>query len=63
MTRIVAVFGLAGVLGLMAPGISIAQITTNEAAKSPWGASDEIGTLNMMTNGSRLDILKQVTSG
>jgi len=64
MTRIVAVFGLACVLGLlMAPGISIAQTTTDEAAKSPWGASDEIGTLNMMTNGSRLDILRQVTTG
>ena len=64
MTRIVAVFGLAGVLGLlMAPGIAVAQTTTNEAAKSPWGASDEIGALNMMTDGSRFDVLKQVTHG
>jgi hypothetical protein len=26
-----------------------AQIAKNVAAKSPWGAADEIGTLNMMT--------------
>jgi kynurenine formamidase len=64
MTRIVAVLGVAGMLGLaMAPGVSIAQSTTDGAAKSPWGPADEIGTLNMMTNGSRLDVLKQVTGG
>jgi len=40
-----------------------AQGAKNEAAKSPWGAADEIGTLNMMTDTSRLDVLKLVTSG
>lgn len=40
-----------------------AQITKNEAQKSPWGPADEIGTLNMMTDASRLDVLKQVASG
>ena len=40
-----------------------AQIAKNVAAKSPWGPDDEIGTLNMMTDASRFDALKQVTGG
>lgn len=40
-----------------------AQITKDVAAKSPWGPTDEIGTLNMMTEASRFDILKQIASG
>lgn len=39
------------------------QIAKNVAQKSPWGPNDEIGTLNMMSDASRLDILKQVASG
>lgn len=30
---------------------------------SPWGAEDEIGTLNMMTDDSRLQVLSQINSG
>ena len=48
---------------LVAPGDASAQIAKNVAAKSPWGPTDEIGTLNMMTDRSRLDILKQVAGG
>ena len=33
------------------------------AAESPWGPEDEIGTLNMMSDTSRLDVIKQVMSG
>ena len=40
-----------------------AQIAKNVAQKSPWGPSDEIGTLNMMTDASRLDVIKQVAGG
>lgn len=40
-----------------------AQIAKNVAAKSPWGPADEIGTLNMMTDASRFDVLKQVSGG
>lgn len=40
-----------------------AQTAKNMAAKSPWGPSDEVGTLNMMTDASRFDVLKQVASG
>ncbi len=39
------------------------QIAEYVAAKSPWGPADEIGTLNMMTDASRFDVLKQVASG
>ena len=41
----------------------MAQIAKNVAAKSPWGPADEIGTLNMMTDASRLEVLKQVANG
>ncbi len=34
-----------------------------EVGISPWGPTDEIGTLNMMTNSSRLDVLSNITSG
>ncbi|MBO0721042.1 MAG: cyclase family protein [Blastocatellia bacterium] len=40
-----------------------AQVARNEAQKSPWGPDDEIGALNLMTDASRLEILKQVVSG
>lgn len=51
-------------LGLAFASMSAqAQIAKNEATKSPWGPSDEIGTLNMMTDTSRFDVLKQVIGG
>lgn len=40
-----------------------AQIAKNVAAKSPWGPADEIGTLNMMTDASRAEILGRVAGG
>lgn len=33
------------------------------AGRSPWGAADEIGTLNMMTTQSRLEVLSRIGSG
>lgn len=39
------------------------QVAKHAATKSPWGPADEIGTLNMMTEASRLEALKQVSSG
>jgi kynurenine formamidase len=39
------------------------QIATNQAGRSPWGPGDEIGTLNMMSDASRLDVLRQVAGG
>jgi kynurenine formamidase len=64
MKRIVAVLGLVGVVGLaLFSGEALAQIAKNVAAKSPWGPTDEIGTLNMMNDSSRFDVLKQVAGG
>lgn len=42
--------------------IAFAQ-NAEEVGKSPWGPSDEIGTLNMMTETTKLSILSQVKSG
>jgi kynurenine formamidase len=64
MKSTIAVLGLVGAVGLaLASGQAVAQIAKNVAAKSPWGPADEIGTLNMMTDASRLDVLKQIASG
>ena len=59
-----AVLALVGGVGFaVASGGALAQIAKNVAAKSPWGSADEIGTLNMMTDSSRFDVLKQVAGG
>jgi kynurenine formamidase len=38
-------------------------VASEIAGKSPWGPSDEIGTLNMMSDESRLKVLSRVRSG
>ena len=64
MRQMVAMLGIVGVVILLvAPGGAGAQVAKNMAAQSPWGPTDEIGTLNMMTDASRLAILKQIVSG
>ncbi len=64
MKSMFAVLGLVGVVGFtVASPPAAAQIAKNVAAKSPWGPADEIGTLNAMTDASRLDVLRKVTSG
>jgi kynurenine formamidase len=55
---LVVTAGLAG-----APLTAFAQDAKNVAGKSSWGPADEIGTLNMMNDASRLDVLKQVAGG
>lgn len=40
-----------------------ASASREEVGKSPWGAADEIGALNMMTNESRLSILSRISGG
>lgn len=49
-------------IGLVAATVSFAQ-TTETVGQSPWGAADEIGTLNLMTPESRLAILSRIASG
>ena len=64
ISRIIALFGLVSLMGFgLAQGDAVAQIATSEAQKSPWGPADEIGTLNMMTDASRLDVLKRIAGG
>ncbi|MEN8131668.1 MAG: cyclase family protein [Pseudomonadota bacterium] len=41
----------------------MAHADTTEVGKSPWGSTDEIGRLNLMTAESRSAILSQVSSG
>ncbi|MEQ8337127.1 MAG: cyclase family protein [Cyclobacteriaceae bacterium] len=44
--------------------ISAVRAQQKEAAgKSPWGPDDEIGTLNMMTEASQLQVLSKISSG
>ena len=65
MNRLLAKTGMicaAVVLVVGSAGVQ-AQIAKNVAAKSPWGPADEIGTLNMMTDASRSDVLGRVTGG
>lgn len=65
MKRLVAEMGILWAVVVLVVGSAPvqAQIAKNIAQKSPWGPADEIGTLNMMTDASRLDVLKQVASG
>ena len=65
MRRMVAMIVMMCVAGMfvLAGGSAWAQDGEPQAAKSPWGPEDEIGTLNMMTDTSRLDIIRQVMSG
>jgi kynurenine formamidase len=44
-------------------GFSVWAQETETAGKSPWGPNDEIGTLNQMSEESRLNILSQINSG
>ena len=38
-------------------------VAAHETQNSPWGAAEEIGTLNTMTDRSRLDLLRVVSDG
>lgn len=45
-------------------GIGLAQsISSEEVGISPWGPKDEIGTLNLMNEQSRLEVLSRISSG
>ncbi len=55
LQTVVALLGLA-------THLTIAQ-TTEKVGTSPWGPQDEIGTLNMMTPQSRVEVLTKIKSG
>ena len=42
---------------------TFSQPAAEVVGKSPWGPHDEIGTLNMMTEASRLAVLSSIGSG
>lgn len=44
-------------------GLALHAQTYEEAGKSPWGPEDEIGTLNIMDEKSKLGILSRIASG
>ncbi|WP_425402403.1 cyclase family protein [Gracilimonas tropica] len=50
-------------IGLFVLNIQTFAQSTEQAGQSPWGPEDEIGTLNMMSDQSRLDILGRIKSG
>jgi len=44
-------------------GLLLAAQASTQVGKSPWGAEDEIGRLNLMTNESQSKILSQLSGG
>ena len=64
MKSTITALGLVSAMGLaVMTGPAVADIARNMAAKSPWGPADEIGALNMMTDASRFDVLRQIAGG
>src|SRR5687768_17366742 len=52
---------LAGTVMVLAASLTLAA--QSRAGRSPWGAGDEIGALNLMTPGSRAAVLARVDGG
>lgn len=52
-----------GILTVLLSASMVTNALADKVGKSPWGADDEIGTLNMMSDSSRLKILSQIASG
>ncbi|GAB3009245.1 cyclase family protein [Cyclobacterium sediminis] len=48
---------------LLAGPLSVLGQQNETVGKSPWGPDDEIGSLNLMSNSSRLEVLSQIKSG
>lgn len=64
MSRLKNTIRLGAIAAVIAFGsIAQAEPARDIAGKSPWGSKDEIGTLNMMTDESRLQALQQIASG
>lgn len=65
MKRLMTRTARLGIAAALAAFVAAAPATAggDEAGTSPWGPSDEIGTLNMMTEASRLEILQRIEAG
>ncbi len=63
MKKYIVFIRIAVALLMVAGEIAFAQKGKEEVGISPWGPEDEIGTLNMMTETSRLSVLSKINSG
>lgn len=63
MKRTFQLIALVFVLAGSASGVVLAQDAGEQVGVSPWVPEDEIGTLNMMTDPTRLKILSRISSG
>tara|TARA_R110001599_G_C12264472_1_gene660701 strand:+ start:1186 stop:2163 length:978 start_codon:yes stop_codon:yes gene_type:complete len=48
---------------LLAGQLTVLGQQTETVGKSPWGSDDEIGSLNLMSNYTRFEVLSQIKSG
>ncbi len=62
-SRVLTLAQAAIAAGMLLTSAAQAQDTGSSAGISPWGPADEIGTLNMMTDDSRTDILGRIAGG
>lgn len=63
MKKIILSFGIIVMLLIMLLHTTHAQTKTEKVGISPWGPDDEIGTLNMMSDKSKLSVLQRISTG
>jgi kynurenine formamidase len=63
MKKFIVFIGLLVSMIIVITGSLKAQTNKEDVGLSPWGAHDEIGTLNLMTDQSRLQVLTRIVSG
>ncbi len=63
MKKYIVIILLALPMLMILTKVALAQKSSEEVGISPWGPDDEIGTLNMMTQSSRLAVLSKIASG
>jgi kynurenine formamidase len=60
---IICMVSLSLLILIVLTNITFAQNTKEQVGISPWGPEDEIGTLNLMSDQSRLSVLTKINSG
>jgi kynurenine formamidase len=63
MRKIILVLGIIVAAMALLIHTASAQKTVEDVGVSPWGPDDEIGTLNMMTDQTRLNVLSKISAG
>ena len=51
------------IIGMLTTLLSSTAFANPQVGQSPWGAADEIGRLNLMTEGSQFEVLTRISSG